>query len=200
MPAPITRPRLLVVEGTDARVFFDVLLEQMGLADAVQTQDFGGVNELPSFLRTLPVTSGFSQVTSLGIARDADSNARSAFQSVCGSLKRAGLRVPQQPMVAASGNPTVSVFVLPDCTSPGMLETLCLQSVESDPIMPCVAEYFDCVAANGSVPGNMDKARLQALLASRSRPGLSLRDATKAGYWPWDSPVFDPLKQFLRAL
>ncbi len=200
MPAPITRPKLLVVEGTDARVFFDVLLEQMGLADTVQTQDFGGVNELSSFLRTLPGTSGFSQVTSLGIVRDAENNAQSAFQSVCGSLRKAGLSVPQRPMVPASGSPGVSVFVLPDCTSPGMLETLCLQSLESDPIMPCVAEYFECVDVNGSLPNNMDKARLQALLASRSRPGLSLRDATKAGYWPWSSPVFDPLKQFLRAL
>ncbi|MCL4239329.1 MAG: hypothetical protein KJ047_13900 [Anaerolineae bacterium] len=200
MPAPITRPKLLVVEGTDARVFFDVLLEQMGLADTVQTQDFGGFTELPSFLRTLLGTSGFSQVISLGIVRDAENNAQSAFQSVCGSLRKAGLSVPQRPMVSASGSPSVSVFVLPDCTSPGMLETLCFQSVESDPIMPCVAEYFECVAANSSVPGNMDKPRLQAFLASRSRPGLSLRDATKAGHWPWNSPVFDPLKQFLRAL
>jgi hypothetical protein len=200
MPAPLTRPKLLVVEGTDARVFFDVLLEQMGLAGTVQTQDFGGVNELPLFLRTLPVTSGFSQVTSLGIVRDAEANARSAFQSVCGSLKKAGLSVPHQPRVAARGSPNVAVFVLPDCMNPGMLETLCLQSVEADPIMPCVAKYFECVGANGSLPNNIDKARLQALLASRSRPGLSLRDATKAGYWPWDSPAFDPLKEFLRAL
>ncbi len=200
MPALITRPKLLVVEGTDARVFFDVLLEQMDLADTVQTQDFGGVNELPSFLRTLPGTSGFRQVTSLGIVRDAENNAQSAFQSACGSLKKAGLSVPQQPMVVASGSPKVYVFVLPDCSSPGMLETLCLRSVETDPVMPCVAEYFECVEANGSLPNNLDKARLQAFLASRSRPGLSLRDATKAGYWPWDSPVFDPLKEFLRAL
>lgn len=200
MPAQISKPRLLVVEGIEACVFFDALLKQMGLADTVQTQDFGGVNELSSFLRTLPGTSGFRQVTSLGIVRDAENNAQSAFQSVCGSLKRAELSVPQQPMVGASGSPKVSVFVLPDCSSPGMLETLCLQSVETDPVMSCVAEYFECVEANGILPNNTDKARLHAFLASRNKPGLRLGEAAAKGYWPWDSPVFDPLRQFLRAL
>ncbi|MEW6578509.1 MAG: DUF3226 domain-containing protein [Chloroflexota bacterium] len=200
MPAPVTKPKLLVVEGIETCVFFDALLKQMGLADTVQTRDFGGVNELSSFLRTLPGTSGFSQVTSLGIVRDAEDNAQSAFQSVCGSLKKAGFSVPQQLMVAVSGSPNVAVFLLPDCSSPGMLETLCLRSAETDPVMSCVAEYFECVEANGSLPSNMDKARLHAFLASRNKPGLRLGEAAEKGYWPWSSPVFDPLKQFLRAL
>ena len=29
---------------------------------------------------------------------------------------------------------------------------------------------------------------------------LYVGKAAEKGYWPWDSPVFDPMKEFLRGL
>ncbi len=46
----------------------------------------------------------------------------------------------------------------------------------------------------------MAKARVHAWLASQIEPDKRLGEAAKAGYWPWDSPGFDRLKQFLQAL
>jgi hypothetical protein len=203
MPVPkgIARPKQLVVEGRDAEGFFQALLNHMGLTD-VQTQDFGGISELRGFLKALRNMPGFlAQVTSLGIVRDAETNAAAAFQSVCSALSGANLAVPAQVMVPVGHSPQVSVLILPDAATPGMLETICFQAVGHDPVIECVEQYFECVEQRmGSRPGNVDKARVQAFLASRPKPSLRLREAAHAGYWPWDSPTFDHVKQFLLAL
>ena len=81
-----------------------------------------------------------------------------------------------------------------------MLETLCLAAVTGDPVMPCVETYLECVQQYAAAPPrNLAKAKVQAFLASRDRPG-QLREAARRGYWPWDDPTFAPMKQFLQAL
>lgn len=37
-------------------------------------------------------------------------------------------------------------------------------------------------------------------LASEVEPEKRLGEAAEAGYWPWTSPAFDALRQFLLAL
>jgi hypothetical protein len=133
--------------------------------------------------------------------RDAETNASSAFQSVCQALRKAGLNAPAKPLAVAEGRPKVSVFILPDCHGSGELESLCLEAVRSDTAMPCVDEYFQCLNKRGvPVPENLPKARLHTFLASRRKPDLLVGEAAHAGYFPWDSPAFDRLKEFLRAL
>lgn len=203
MPKPkdMDKPRQLVVEGRDAEEFFKALLSYMGLAE-IQVQNFGGKDELPGFLKALKSMSGFiNWVISIGVVRDADNNPGDAFQSVCGALRKAALAVPIKPEEFEGNSPKVTVLILPNTEESGMLETLCLQSVKNDPAMQCVDEYFDCMSKRlTDLPNNMYKAKAQAFLASRTRPGLLLGQAANAGYWPWDNPVFDHVKRFLRAL
>ncbi len=200
--SPITYPKLLVVEGQDAFQFFKALLRHMRLLDQIEIRNFGGVRDIRTYLRTLVETPGFIQVvTSLGVVRDAETQAESAFKSVCDALKETRLSVPQGPMAIADGSPKVSVYLLPDCTNPGMLETLCLQSVSNDPAMFCIEEYFQCLQRQGlPLPDHMPKARVHTFLSSRKAPNLLLGQAAHEGYWPWDSSVFDQVKQFLQAL
>ena len=76
-----------------------------------------------------------------------------------------------------------------------------MQSVTRDPAMRCVDEYFECIErANGSLPNNMDKAKVQAFLASRDRPGLLVGQAAAAGYWPWTSDAFSHVRRFIQNL
>jgi hypothetical protein len=157
--------------------------------------------KLPSYLRTLAVRPGYLNVVSLGITRDADDSAQSAFQSVCSSLNRASLPVPSKPGEIVGDSPQVSIMILPDGQNSGMLEDLFLTAIETDPVLPCVDEYFDCVyRTSGRKPNNMAKARVHTWLASQLEPDKRLGEAAKAGYLPWDSPGFDSLKQFLEAL
>lgn len=76
--------------------------------------------------------------------RDADENARAAFQSICSALKFVGLPVPPAPMVSSGSNPSVAAFVLPGEDKPGALEDLCLEAFQGEPVMSCVKEYFGC--------------------------------------------------------
>ena len=199
-PQALSKPKLLIGEGKEEVDFFTAFLTHLNITN-VQVEQYGGKQGLPSYLRTLVVRPGYLNVVSLGITRDADNSAQSAFQSVCSSLNRASLPVPSKPGEIVGDSPQVSIMILPDGQNSGMLEDLFLTAIETDPVLPCVDEYFDCVyRTSGRKPNNMAKARVHTWLASQSEPDKRLGEAAKAGYLPWDSPGFDSLKQFLEAL
>jgi hypothetical protein len=82
-----------------------------------------------------------------------------------------------------------------------MLEDLCLQSVDDDPGVSCLEDYFNCIQKKANrQPKNLAKAKIHAWLASQNEPDKRLAEAAKAGYWNWDSPAFEPLKQFILSL
>lgn len=83
-----------------------------------------------------------------------------------------------------------------------MLEDLCLEAVMDDPAMSCVDEYFKCLEDQNVLQKQIaiPKARLHAFLASRERPGLRLGEAAEKNDIPMDSPVFEPVTEFLRQL
>jgi hypothetical protein len=196
----LSKPKLLIGEGKEEVDFFTAFLTHLNISN-VQVEQYQGKQGLASYLRTLVVRPGYLNVVSLGITRDADNSAQSAFQSVCGSLQRASLPVPSQPGEVVGDNPQVSVMILPDGQNKGMLEDLCLAAVEIDPVLQCVDEYLNCVYRTvGREPNNMAKARVHAWLSSQIEPDKRLGEAAKADYLPWDSPGFDRLKQFLQAL
>jgi hypothetical protein len=199
-PQALSKPKLLIGEGKEEVDFFTAFLTHLNIRD-IQVEQYGGKQGLKSYLRTLVVRPGYLDIVSLGITRDADNSAQSAFQSVCNSLNRASLPVPSQPREIVGDNPQVSIMILPDSQNTGMLEDLCLAAVETDPVLQCVDEYFDCVYTTvGREPNNKAKARVHAWLSSQIEPDKRLGEAAKAGYWPWNSPGFDSLKQFLQAM
>jgi len=199
-PMPIDLPNQLLVEGYSAKILFETLVDKISIKDKVQVQDFGGNNELRNFLHTLKVTSGFDIVISIGIVRDAESNPSNAFKSVCTALNNEGFYQPSQPEKFEGANPRIGVLILPNAEECGMLETLCLQSVSNDPSVKCIDDYFDCLKKVGFSPKTIDKAKVQAFLASRERTIWLLGVAAQCGYWQWDSPAFDHVKRFLASL
>ena len=81
----------LLVEGNDQRNFFRAFVRHLAIEDA-QIWNYGGVNDLGRFLRAFVSEPGFQEsVQSVGIVRDAEDSAVSAFQSVQSSLTGAGL-------------------------------------------------------------------------------------------------------------
>ncbi len=102
----------LLVEGNDQRNFFEAFSDHLSLDD-VQIQNFGGVDELRDFLPAFMNMSGFREVLSLGIVRDAEMSAEGAFQSVQSSLRNAGLPVPNQAEKRTVSSPAVTVLILP---------------------------------------------------------------------------------------
>jgi hypothetical protein len=210
--SPITLTRLLLVEGKDQFYFFKALLRHLRLLKTIEIRNYGGRGQLADYLNVLPAIDGFLGVTSMGIVQDAECDPAGAFDAVRGALESARSRhpseprwerlsVPAEPILKAGEAPTVSVFLLPDPGTPGMLEDLCLRSVQEEAALPCVETYFTCLGDRQvRISANVAKARLHAFLASRPRPDLLVGQAAEADYFPWDSPAFRPLQQFLRAL
>lgn len=202
MPIEITQENLLLVEGKEDQLFFDALIRHQNLRN-IQIISYDGKPRLRPFLKGVLVKSSefHKRVKSVGIVRDADTNASETFQSICDALQNAGLSVPANPMELTSQNPKITVMVIPHGSTHGMLEDLCLQAVISDPAVSCMEKYFQCLQQlPSSLPNNISKAKVHVFLASRHKPDKRLGEAANAGYWPWDNEAFDPVKNFLRQI
>jgi hypothetical protein len=192
--------KLLLVEGKTSLEFFKAYLRYLKLHGDIETRDFGGIGDFGTYLRTLQATSGFHEVETLAIVRDAELNAQDALQSVRNHLLNRGLPTPSAHGQFTQGTPRVGVFILPDGSNPGMLETICMQSVNDDPVMPCLNTYFDCLHDLDSSSSKTAKARAHAYIASKPRSDLLVGQAAHAGYWNWQSNAFVPLNEFLSQL
>lgn len=191
----------LVVEGNDQRNFFAAMLRHLNLG-GVEIQNFGGVNELRDFLENLADTDEFDQIVkSVGIVRDAEISAESAFRSVQGALRNANMDVPDAPGVETGGAPSVSVFIFPDNQSAGMLETLLCRTFADTPMEDCVENFFACVGGEtGERLRRPDKSRAHAYIATTPEPQVSVGVAAQRGYWNLDHPAFDDVRRFLQSL
>ena len=209
-PIPITKPKLLLGEGKDEINFFNALLAHLGIGD-VQVDEYGGKYRIRSGLKALADRTGFDQVVSLAVTRDADHAddtdddaviVQRAFQSVTEALAHANLSIPNAPLVKVAGSPEVSIFILPDNQRAGMLEDVCLAATSATEVN-CISAYFDCIereTRRTQLRRNVSKSRVHAWLATQGEPDKRLGEAAQASYLNWDHQAFDLLKQFLSQL
>lgn len=191
----------LLVEGNDQRNFFEAFVDHLGLKENIQVQNFGGVGQLRGFLSGFVVAVGFDGVKSVGIVRDAEGSAQSAFQSVQSSLQNAGLAAPIRPRERAGSSPSVNVMILPDGRNSGMLETLLCETLVEDPVNGCVDAFFDCVRGlDGVDMRRPDKSRAHAYISTRAEPHSSVGVAALRGYWDLEHSALDGVRGFLRTL
>lgn len=197
----IEEPYVLLVEGPGDEYFFRALARHMQL-ERVQVVLSSGKDDYWDKVKSVRDASGFGKVAeSLGLVRDANNDARAAFQSACDALGAAGLPVPKRQGKAVEGEKRVAVVIVPGKNKRGRLEDLCLASAEEEPAMECVDSYFECLQKQGvSVPRIESKARVQVYLASKRETDKRLGIGAERGYWDWESPVFKGVKDFLREL
>lgn len=199
MPITINTETLLLVEGNDYRNFFEAFKEHIGIPQ-MQIMNFGSVTQLSNFLSALVKSQQFARVRRLGIARDAEHSARSAFQSVCSSLGKANLVLPDTAGIVADGCPSVSVLVVPD-DGAGMLETVLAGSFAGTPEDDCIDRFFECVYPNGrKMQRRPEKARTTAYLATTPHPHVSVGVAAKKRIWDFDHDAFRKIREFLSRL
>src|SRR5438094_453592 len=82
----------------------------------------------------------------------------------------------------------------------GLVEDLCLSSVSDRPEFPCVDDYFRCITERCARKEFSSKAKVRVWMSSHEDYDLRVGKAAEKGYWPWESAVFDPLKEFLKGL
>ena len=198
-PTAIRNPIQLLVEGKDALNWFEALAGHLSLD--IQVQNFGGVTEFRRFLRAFTKMPGFARVTSIGVVRDAEESAADAFKSVRGALDHSGLPVPTGTDVTADGRPGVTVHILPDGRSSGMLESLLSESVRDTPVGGCIEEFLGCAERVAACEiGRPQKAFVHAFLSTRPDPHVSVGVAARKGYWDFGHPALDGVRSFLSSL
>src|SRR5204862_6645488 len=100
----------------------------------------------------------------------------------------------------------VGIFILPDCQASGMLEDLCLsaiaeaESTAAAPLLPCVDEFFACLAKQKQNPSNSAKARFAGYALARDVIDPQLGRAAQNKAIPWNAAAFGLLKEFLCAI
>ncbi len=190
----ITKLKIIAVEGRDEDNFFSALFDYLGISD-IQIIIFEGKTNYKKRIKSITKVSGFSKVQSFALTRDADNNPPlSAFESIKNSLKQAGLPIPESLNEFTETNPSVGVFIMPGNSKEGMLEDLCLQSIEKFPVIDCIDSFIDC---SEEKPSNESKAKIMCYLATKGPSSSSLGLAAKQGVWDFDSESFTELKEFI---
>jgi hypothetical protein len=203
MPATvkITKDKQILVEGNDAKCFMYPFLEYCKI-DYIQIHDFGGISDLTSFLQAFILMPGFDKVKSIGIIRDAELNATSAFQSVCSSLSSVKLPVPAKPgKKISNGKITVNTFILPNNQDPGMLESLVNSAIQNEPVFDCIQKYLTCITEKmNNEPTPKDKTILRSYLASKPNISPLTGFAARSGYLNFHNQNYNYFKEFLFSL
>lgn len=204
---PITAPAQLLVEGRTSEMFFREFVGDLGLRERIDVRTFGSTSALQPYLELFAAKAVFKEkVASLAIIRDAEKHpAAIAFQSICSVLSQAKLPVPAV-MSNFTGAPLrVGVYVLPNCSGAGMLETLCLEAAAEceanspTKLLPCVDGFFDCVGT-ATAFDNPTKARFSAYALARGVVDPQLGRAAQKRIIPCEAKVFVPLVEFLKQL
>lgn len=194
----ITHKKVLAVEGNDECVFFEALLDDMGITEC-QIYDIEGKDKFKAKIPALVKTSDldFDKVEVFAIIRDADKSHEDAFKSISNIVKKTGLKEPPKVGTFGNGNPKVGIFIMPGNLENGMLEDLCLQTVKNRPVMEHVNHYINCVQKIEEGPKIIAKAKAQVYLASKPETVYSVGLGAKKKYWDFTSDALDDLKKFL---
>ena len=199
-PTAIIAQNQVLVEGNDTRNFVTALLSHLQIpGHMMQVQNFGGVNELGSYLLAFRNMPDFESVARIGIMRDAEVSAVGAFQSVQNSLRRAGLPVPVAVNQPGTGHPEITTLILPGNDRDGMLETLLCETFLDSPVNACIDDFFACIP-NGLSTKSTPKARAQVWIATKARPEVSVGVAAQRGYWDLDHSSLKLVRDFCRVL
>jgi hypothetical protein len=197
MPEPFKKTRLLAVEGDDEVNFFEKLLGYMSISHLVDIRKSGGKDQFKDLMPAFTLTRGFRNIEMIAVIRDADKNAKDAFRSVTGILNKIGLKSPGSPGQFSNGIPAVGIFIMPDNSSGGMLEDLCLGTVKDHEAMKCVDDFIACTQKLKEGPKNIPKARVQSFLAAKPKIVNSIGLGAQKGYWDFKSKRLQPLLSFL---
>lgn len=197
MPESINSQKILIVEGRDDMNFYKELLNHLNIND-IQIIPVNGKDQFDSKIAALILTTGFSQVRTIGIIRDADTTAGGAFESICRLLTKHHLPHPTvSGEVINQERIRVGVYIAPDNQNIGAIEDLILLSVNHLDSIRCINAFFQC--ANIQEPVN-SKAMVQAYLALKNPLANNIGYAALQNHWDWGHACFEGIKTFLSEL
>ncbi|HPG42107.1 MAG TPA: hypothetical protein PLP19_22325 [bacterium] len=201
----IEKTKLLLVEGKDELNFFNKLLQLIEVIE-VQTINVEGKDNFKNKMHALYNQEGFNKVIRLGFIRDAEmEKANSAFDSICSILKSFNLPEPNQSNnITKNTYPTIGIYIVPDNSGAGMLENLCLKTIERQKKYICVEQFIKCcenyLTDEEKKIYNAPKAHVQSYLASCVPIANNLGIGALRGHWDFNHEALNDIKHFLQSL
>lgn len=206
---------IVVCEGFSDVAFLDALLSNRGITEfdigcPNQTNHGAdGVSGIPSYLEALRAHRNGKNIETLVVMVDADTNHEKAFADVCKALKSADadFSPPGEPWKATDDNPRTGVIVIPKPLTNGTMEDLLTDAAfTADPkLKGCVDDFVKCVGKSTAWSSNKIakmKASCAIAVSCSDDPSVSLAWLWKKKNedipFPLQSPVFDPIANFLR--
>ncbi|MGM0407929.1 MAG: DUF3226 domain-containing protein [Bacteroidota bacterium] len=195
-PLKIGQNKLLVVEGQDAYRFFIKFLHHLKIFD-VQVINFGGNDDLRKQLIALPKIPGFHSVKTLAVIRDAEmGHPNDALNSISNALKINEITCPKELNTFEKDNDRdVGVFILPDNQNEGMLEDLCINSIQDE--NECINKFLNCAKLSHD---KISKAKMLCYFAIKDPKVNSISIASQKNMFDFEHDCFNNIKDFLNLL
>ncbi len=209
----IIKKHLILCEGIDAKLFLIHFLnsadlkENASFSEDIQVEDFGGNEDLSNFLGALKNMSGFDEVESIMIVRDAEKDADLAVQQIRSALTRSGLASPEHAGIWVGSEPRIGFLLFPACekeSEAGTLEDLCLRILKepaSSVLLQDVDQFLDDLSQNydRQFPHRF-KTKLHTYFSVTDKfVSLKIGEAAKAGAFDWSNCKLNYLKGFILA-
>jgi hypothetical protein len=197
--------KILIVEGVSDLLFYAEFLEFLRKDKEAYIKELGGGGNIRDGV-TLETffTPEVLQKESIAVVFDADTEPRGTFSSIQMHLER--LTNQRVPSVGAwtDGTPRIGIFVVPNGTDEGEMETLIWKAWSSTPenqdAAHCVTSFLECMETAGLKSKSPDKGRVGAILAILNdedpRPGPGAR----SNHFDFTRPEYEALRTFLSAL
>ena len=208
---------LILCEGIDEKLFFmwylDYLKKQgYTKMNSIQLEDIGGNEDLKKQLGLWKFVSGFEQLETIGIIRDAEKDVNAAVRSIEQCFSDNGLTVPTDSFTlgVSENSPNTIYGVLPGIGEDGMLqngtlEDLCLQilkDVKSESKMDMIKEYLDEIQSKFAYQiHHIHKSKLHTYFASDDKfIGSKIGEAAKIGAFDFESPKLMEFRKMFEKL
>lgn len=210
--------KVLLVEGQDEVKVLPVLCEAKGLnlaESSISLKDKKGYTELLKGIPSEIKSSDSEGLEILGIVIDADASANNRWTAVRNKLVASGYKnLPKKPkkegtIIPGGGDddlPTVGIWLMPNNSTEGMLETLIAFLVKDrspDSLWQHAEQSTDhaCEHHKSFSSTKKPKAVLHTWLAWQRKPGLAIGTAIIASYLDTDNdPTVDDFIAWIKRL
>ena len=180
MPTARNLPKKLLVEGKDDQHVLMALCKKFEIPENFEIIDSEGIDNL---LLQLPLRFKESDVATVGVIVDADTDLAGRWLSLRSILVANGYDVPEQLpaqglVIFHNEKPTVGVWIMPDNATNGMLEDFIRFLVpEDDNLLPVIQTNLQNIEnqqINRYILAHKSKAVIHSWLAVQENPGIPM--------------------------
>jgi len=196
----------LLVEGKNDQHVIWNLCKQHNIPEVFSVRDGMGVDKL---LRSIPVRLKISGLEVLGIVLDADQDVAGRWRAVCEQLQRAGyVNLPDSPdsrgtIIYEEERPRVGIWLMPNNSSPGMLEDFVSYLIpDEDALKPKAENILNEIEDEGLARygAHHQKAFIHTWLAWQETPGQPMGQAITARVLRADNEIVQIFVDWLNLL